>query len=130
MRAERSLIQTIGRAARNAEGRVIMYADTITSSMKAAITETERRRKIQTEYNIANGITPKTIVKSVRDIIEIGRPEGTTKKKSENTKKLSAKERESTIEALTKQMKQAAKNLEFEQAAYLRDRIAELRKGK
>ena len=130
LRAERSLIQTIGRAARNAEGRVIMYADTITSSMKAAITETERRRKIQTEYNIANGITPKTIVKSVRDIIEIGRPEGTTKKKSENTKKLSAKERESTIEALTKQMKQAAKNLEFEQAAYLRDRIAELRRGK
>ena len=130
LRAERSLIQTIGRAARNAEGRVIMYADTITSSMKAAITETERRRKIQTEYNIANGITPKTIVKSVRDIIEIGRPEGTTKKKNENTKKLSAKERESTIEALTKQMKQAAKNLEFEQAAYLRDRIAELRKGK
>ena len=130
LRAERSLIQTIGRAARNAEGKVIMYADSITASMKAAITETERRRRIQTEYNVANGITPKTIVKSVRDIIEIGRPEGNAKKKSERPKKMSAKERENTIETLTKQMKQAAKNLEFEQAAYLRDRIAELRRGK
>ncbi len=131
LRAERSLIQTIGRAARNAEGKVIMYADTVTSSMKAAITETERRRKIQTEYNIANGITPKTIVKSIRDVIEIGKTaDDGGKNKKEKPKKMSAKERENTIEALTKQMKQAAKNLEFEQAAYLRDRIAELRRGK
>ena len=129
LRAERSLIQTIGRAARNAEGKVIMYADTITSSMRAAITETERRRRIQTEYNIANGITPRTIVKGVRDIIEIGKTE-TDDKKREKPRKMSPKERENTIEMLTKQMKQAAKNLEFEQAAYLRDRIAELRRGK
>ena len=130
LRAERSLIQTIGRAARNAEGKVIMYADSITASMKAAITETERRRKIQTEYNLANGITPRTIVKSVRDIIEIGKSEADDRKKKEKPKKMSQKEREEAIESLTKQMKQAAKNLEFEQAAYLRDRIAELRRGK
>ena len=131
LRAERSLIQTIGRAARNAEGKVIMYADTVTSSMKAAITETERRRRIQTEYNISNGITPKTIVKSIRDVIEIGKTaDDGGKTKKEKPKKMSAKERENTIEALTRQMKQAAKNLEFEQAAYLRDRIAELRRGK
>ncbi|MBQ8850279.1 MAG: excinuclease ABC subunit UvrB [Clostridia bacterium] len=131
LRAERSLIQTIGRAARNAEGKVIMYADSITSSMRGAITETERRRKIQTEYNIANGITPKTIVKGIRDVIEIGKSaDDGGKQKKEKPRKMFAKERESTIEALTKQMKQAAKNLEFEQAAYLRDRIAELRRGK
>lgn len=131
LRAERSLIQTIGRAARNADGKVIMYADTITSSMRGAITETERRRKIQTEYNVANGITPKTIVKSIRDVIEIGKAaEDSGKKQKEKTKKMSAKERENTIETLTKQMRLAAKNLEFEQAAYLRDRIAELRRGK
>jgi len=131
LRAERSLIQTIGRAARNAEGKVIMYADKVTASMKAAITETERRRKIQTEYNIANGIIPKTIVKDIRDVIEIGKFVDSDKTKTkENPRKMSAKERESAIEALTRQMKQAAKNLEFEQAAYLRDRIAELRGGK
>ena len=130
LRAERSLIQTIGRAARNAEGRVIMYADKVTSSMKAAIDETERRRRIQTAYNIANGITPKTVVKGVRDIIEIGKADTGDRKPKERTKKMSQSERESAIEMLTKQMKQAAKNLEFEQAAYLRDRIAELRRGK
>ena len=131
LRAERSLIQTIGRAARNAEGKVIMYADTVTSSMKAAITETERRRKIQLEYNELHGITPKTIVKDIRDVIEIGRSADESKENAkERPKRMTAKERESTIEALTRQMKQAAKNLEFEQAAYLRDRIAELRKGK
>ena len=130
MRAERSLIQTIGRAARNADGRVIMYADTVTGSMERAIAETERRRKIQTEYNEANGITPKTIVKDIRDVIEIGRADTDKKgKKGKETKKLSSKEREKLIETLTRQMKDAAKNLEFEQAAYLRDRIAELRKG-
>ena len=131
LRAERSLIQTIGRAARNAEGKVIMYADTVTSSMKAAITETERRRKIQLEYNELHGITPKTIVKDIRDVIEIGRSADESKENAkERPKRMTAKERESTIEALTSQMKQAAKNLEFEQAAYLRDRITELRKGK
>ena len=130
LRAERSLIQTIGRAARNADGRVIMYADTVTGSMERAIAETERRRKIQTEYNEANGITPKTIVKDIRDVIEIGRADTDKKgKKGKETKKLSSKEREKLIETLTRQMKDAAKNLEFEQAAYLRDRIAELRKG-
>ena len=130
LRAERSLIQTIGRAARNAEGKVIMYADTVTGSMKAAITETERRRRIQTEYNEKNGIIPKTIVKGIRDIIEIGKPETADRKRTDKTRKMSSAERESAIEALTKQMKLAAKNLEFEQAAYLRDRIAELRRGK
>ena len=130
LRAERSLIQTIGRAARNAEGRVIMYADTVTASMRAAITETERRRRIQIEYNAANGITPRTVVKGIRDIIEIGKSDTSGRKKKEKTQKMSSAERERTIEALTKQMRQAAKNLEFEQAAYLRDRIAELRRGK
>ncbi len=131
LRAERSLIQTIGRAARNAEGRVIMYADTVTGSMKGAIDETNRRRKIQMTYNEAHGITPKTIVKSVRDVIEIGKiAEPSEKKKSKATKKLTSGEREKLIEQMTAQMKLAAKNLEFEQAAWLRDRIAELRKGK
>ena len=107
-----------------------MYADTVTASMKAAINETERRRRIQTEYNEKNGIIPKTIVKGIRDIIEIGRSEADDRKRAKKAQKMSSAERESTIEALTKQMKQAAKNLEFEQAAYLRDRIAELRRGK
>ena len=129
LRAERSLIQTIGRAARNAKGKVIMYADSVTGSMAAAIRETERRRKIQTKYNTAHGIVPKTIVKDVRDVIEIGRSDKHERKKADGTpKKMSAKERDRKIEELTAQMKRAAKNLEFEQAAYLRDRIAELRK--
>ena len=133
LRAERSLIQTIGRAARNAEGRVIMYADTITGSMKNAIRETNRRRTLQMNYNAEHGIVPKTIVKSVRDVIEIGKGASASKKDSASEKpkkKLSAKEREQMIEDLTRQMKLAAKNLEFEQAAWIRDRIAELRKGK
>ena len=131
LRAERSLIQTIGRAARNAEGKVIMYADTVTRSMKNAIGETNRRRAIQMEYNRVNGIVPKTIVKEVRDVIEIGaKAEKSEKAGGDGRKKLSAKEREKSIEDLTRQMKTAAKNLEFEQAAYIRDRIAELRKGK
>jgi len=129
LRAERSLIQTIGRAARNAQGKVIMYADTVTGSMAAAIRETERRRKIQTEYNTAHGIVPKTIVKDVRDVIEIGRSDKHERKNADGTpKKMSAKERDRKIEELTAQMKRAAKNLEFEQAAYLRDKIAEIRK--
>ena len=133
LRAERSLIQTIGRAARNAQGRVIMYADTVTGSMRSAIDETNRRREIQMAYNAEHGIVPKTIVKEVRDVIEIGRSADRAtakdKKGSDAPKKMNAKERERLIEELTRQMKTAAKNLEFEQAAYIRDRIAALRKG-
>ncbi len=130
LRAQRSLIQTIGRAARNAEGKVIMYADTMTGSMKAAVDETNRRRGIQMAYNEANGITPKTIVKNIRDVIEIGKHADRFEKVTRGGKRLSVGEREKLIEDLIKQMKQAAKNLEFEQAAYLRDKIAELRNGK
>ena len=128
LRAETSLIQTIGRAARNAEGKVIMYADKITGSMERAIRETNRRRKIQSEYNIEHGITPKTIVKSVRDLIEIGSSdeEKVSKKKKNNTK-MTKKEKEAMIEKLTKEMKEAARHLEFEKAAFLRDKISEIR---
>ena len=132
LRAERSLIQTIGRAARNAEGKVIMYADNITRSMNAAILETNRRRKIQLEYNEAHGIVPKTVIKGVRDVIEIASKEDrkSSKSKKESNRKLSAPERERMIELLTKEMKSAAAKLEFEQAAFLRDRIRRLREGK
>lgn len=126
LRSETSLIQTIGRAARNAGGTVIMYADSVTPSMEKAITETERRRKIQMKYNEENGIVPKTIVKDVRDIIEIS-------SKADNKgsgAKMSRAEREALIVKLTAEMKAAAKILEFEHAAYLRDRIEKLRKGK
>ncbi|MBE6535227.1 MAG: excinuclease ABC subunit UvrB [Ruminococcaceae bacterium] len=126
LRAERSLIQTIGRAARNAEGKVIMYADTVTGSMERAINETNRRRKIQTEFNEAHGIIPKTIKKDIRDIIEIGRADEKSAKK-EKAKKLSAKEKEKLITELTKQMRDASRRLEFEQAAFIRDRIKEIR---
>ncbi len=129
LRAERSLIQTIGRAARNAEGKVIMYADIMTGSMKAAIRETNRRRALQMEYNEAHGIIPQTIVKDVHDVIEIGKATGESGRKKDSGRKLSAKERDRQIEDLTAQMRRAAKNLEFEQAAYIRDKIAELRKG-
>ncbi len=128
LRAERSLIQTIGRAARNANGKVIMYADTITGSMRRAINETNRRRNIQKEYNRANGIVPKTIIKDVRDVIEIGKTD--KKAQSKEDKKLTRLERERLIEELSKQMKAASAKLEFEQAAYLRDRIKELRNQK
>ena len=117
LRSETSLIQTIGRAARNADGLVIMYADTVTDSMERAITETERRRAIQTAYNQAHGITPKTIVKEIRDSIEI------------NTRRMGKKEREAAIERLTREMKEAAKLLQFEHAAFLRDQIDRLRRG-
>ena len=132
LRAERSLIQTIGRAARNANGKVIMYAETVTGSMRGAISETNRRRAIQMQYNEEHGIVPKTIVKDVRDLIEIGRAASETKEKKADgkTKKMTAKERDRLIEEWTKQMKLAARNLEFEQAAFIRDKIAELRKGK
>jgi len=125
LRSETSLIQTIGRAARNAEGRVIMYADTVTPSMRAAITETERRRKKQDEYNRAHGIVPKTIIKSVRDIIEIS-GDSTAPRKKDGVRMTSSERRE-LIEKLEKQMKTAAKMLEFELAASLRDEIIRLR---
>ena len=124
LRSERSLIQTIGRAARNADGKVIMYADVVTDSMEKAITETERRRRIQQEYNKEHNITPKTIVKKVSDIIEISTHADDDKKPK---KKLTRAEREKLIEQLTKEMKAAAKLLEFEHAAYLRDKIKSLR---
>lgn len=132
LRSETSLIQTIGRAARNSEGRVIMYADSVTPSMQAAIDETNRRRILQMEYNRAHGITPQTIRKSVRDLIEIGKKEAEaspenklTKLKREN-RRLSADEKTKLIEELTGEMKAAAKKLEFERAAALRDRIKAL----
>ncbi len=124
LRSETSLIQTIGRAARNAEGRVIMYADEITPSMHAAIQETERRRKLQDAFNREHGIVPKTIVKPVHEILEISEPEEKGKKRRV---KLSDKERMAEIAKLEKQMKEASKMLEFEYAAVLRDRIIELR---
>ena len=123
LRSERSLIQTIGRAARNSEGKVIMYADSVTDSMEKAITETERRRKIQMKYNEEHGIIPKTIIKKVNDIIEIS---SRTDEKLRSKTKLSRAEREKLIAQLTKEMKAAAKLLEFEHAAYLRDKIKEL----
>lgn len=123
LRSETSLVQTIGRAARNANGEVIMYADCVTPSMEKAITETLRRRTLQQKYNEEHGITPQTIKKSVRDVLEI-----TSKEKVEgrSKKRLSKKEREALIQKLTAEMKEAAKLLEFEHAAYLRDKINEL----
>jgi excinuclease ABC subunit B len=127
LRAERSLIQTIGRAARNAEGRVIMYADKITGSMERAINATNRRRAIQERYNSEHGIIPQTIKKDVRDIIEISKPESAKKSAKGVAKKMSAAEKEKLIVELTKQMREASRRLEFEQAAFIRDRISELR---
>lgn len=124
LRSERSLIQTIGRAARNAKGQVIMYADTVTPSMESALRETERRRSIQMAYNKEHGITPKTIVKKVSDILEISTHKEDDKGKKQ--KRLSPIERKQMIEQLTKEMKAAAKLLEFEHAAYLRDKIKQL----
>ena len=126
LRSETSLVQTIGRAARNSEGTVIMYADCVTPSMERAITETERRRQKQMKYNEEHGITPKTIVKDVYEIIEISAKTDDDKAIS----KMSRKEREAMIIRLTAEMKAAAKILEFEHAAYLRDKIEKLRRGK
>lgn len=126
LRSETSLIQTIGRAARNAQGTVIMYADSVTPSMERAITETERRRQKQMKYNEEHGITPQTIVKDVHEIIEISAKSDEEK----SIAKMSKKEREAMIIKLTAEMKAAAKILEFEHAAYLRDRIEKLRRGK
>ena len=124
LRSTRSLIQIIGRAARNSEGTVIMYADSVTESMRVAITETNRRREIQQKYNQEHGITPKTIVKKVSEILEISTHDDSEFK---NTKKLSKAQKQQLIEKLTKEMKAAAKLLEFEHAAYLRDKIKKLR---
>ena len=127
LRSERSLIQIIGRAARNEHGKVIMYADSITYSMRKAITETNRRRKIQNDYNVANNITPKTIIK------ELKMPENLVNKQNsiddylKGNKKLKTKAKEDLIRSLEKEMKQAAKDLDFEQAASLRDIILELK---
>ena len=125
LRSERSLIQTIGRAARNANGQVIMYADSVTPSMETAIKETERRRKIQLDYNKKHGITPQTIVKKVADVLEISSHDKTNEKLQ---KKLSKSQKNKLIAELEKEMKAAAKLLEFEHAAFLRDKIEELKK--
>lgn len=125
LRSETSLIQTIGRAARNSEGKVIMYADSVTGSMERAIVETERRRSLQIAYNQEHGIVPKTIIKGIRDVLEITSKEKVEKKSKQ--KKLSAKEKEELILKLNDEMKNAAKLLEFEHAAYLRDKIRELK---
>lgn len=125
LRSETSLIQTIGRAARNAEGRVVMYADTITNSMRRAIDETARRREKQMAFNEAHGIVPKTIQKNVHEIIEIS-----SESKTPGKKRMSKTERTAEIARLTRQMKEAAKLLEFELAAELRDQIKALESGK
>ena len=126
LRSEISLIQTIGRAARNAEGTVILYGDTITPSMRAAIDETERRRAIQTAYNTEHGIVPKTIKKSIRELVEISGPAV----KGDKGVRMTERERRAEIERLEKEMKKAAQMLEFEYAAVLRDQLIELRGGK
>ena len=125
LRSETSLVQTVGRAARNAGGKVIMYADTITRSMRGAIDETERRRTIQDAYNKENGIVPRTVVKAVHDVISLG---GKSKKDDgAQKKKMTKAEREKLIEQLNTEMRAAAQKLEFEKAAFLRDKIKELK---
>ena len=128
LRSETSLIQTIGRAARNAEGHVIMYADSITDSMKAAIDETNRRREIQQKYNEDHGITPQTIKKAVRDLISISKAaaagDGELKKDPES---MDAKELDKLAKELAKKMRQAAAELNFEEAVRLRDRMKEVK---
>ncbi|NLD50175.1 MAG: excinuclease ABC subunit B, partial [Clostridiaceae bacterium] len=129
LRSETSLIQTIGRAARNVEGKVIMYADVITESMKKAISETNRRRKIQIEYNKTHGITPKSIQKGIRDVIEATKAAEEEAKYTVNSVEIAVNREQcaAMIEELTKEMKMAAKELHFERAAQLRDRINELK---
>ena len=127
LRSETSLIQTIGRAARNAEGLVILYADTITPSMRAAMDETERRRGIQDRFNQEHGIVPKTIIKGVREVLEISTTAEDETTRARHHRKLNKQERDAEIKRLEKEMKEASKMLEFEYAAVLRDRIIELR---
>ena len=129
LRSETSLIQTIGRAARNAEGHVIMYADVMTDSMKQAIEETERRRKVQMKYNEEHGITPQTIKKSVRDLIAVSKKVAAEELRMEkDPESMSVQELEKLIKELTKQMKKAAAELNFEAAAELRDKLVELKR--
>ena len=127
LRSETSLIQTIGRAARNAEGMVVMYADTITPSMRRAIDETERRRQKQDAFNKEHGIVPKTVIKSVRNLLEIGVSESSESERKGEVKSLTKQQKAERIAKLEKEMKEAAKMLEFELAAALRDQIIELR---
>ena len=129
LRSETSLIQTIGRAARNVDGRVIMYADVMTDSMKAAIEETNRRRAIQSKYNEEHGITPKSIVKAVRDVIEVTKKieSGMDEYQGKSPKELTKKELIEYAKQLEKEMRAAAKDLQFERAAILRDRLLEIR---
>ena len=130
LRSETSLIQTIGRAARNAEGHVIMYADNWTDSMKTAVEETERRRAIQEAYNEEHGITPRTIQKAVRDLISISKEVARTEKQLEkDPESMTKEELEKLIGQVQKQMKKAAADLNFEQAAELRDKMIELKKN-
>jgi len=129
LRSETSLIQTMGRAARNAEGLVILYADTITPSMAAAMEETGRRRELQHSFNQAHGIVPRTVIKSVRELLEISKSPDLPDRRGD-VKALAGREREEAIARLEKQMKEAAKMLEFEYAAVLRDRIIRLREAK
>ena len=129
LRSETSLIQTIGRAARNAEGHVIMYADTITDSLRAALDETQRRREVQMAYNEEHGITPKTIQKAVRDLIAVSKKVAASEVQMEkDPESMSEKELEKLIKELEKQMKKAAADLNFEAAAELRDKLIELKK--
>ncbi len=132
LRSETALIQTFGRAARNENGKVIMYADTVTRSMENAMRETNRRREIQKKYNEEHGITPHTVIKGIRDLIDIGinpdKASDTAEKSAvKPQKKMTRKEKDALIEKLTKEMKEAARRLEFEQAAFLRDKIKKLR---
>ena len=130
LRSETSLIQTIGRAARNAEGRVIMYADTITDSMRIAIDETMRRRSMQQQYNEEHGITPTTIKKAVRDLISISKEVAETEDRMmKDPESMSKKELEKLVKDVEKQMRAAAADLNFEMAAELRDKMIELKKN-
>ncbi|MBQ9460137.1 MAG: UvrB/UvrC motif-containing protein, partial [Oscillospiraceae bacterium] len=127
LRSETSLIQTIGRAARNADGLVVLYADTVTPSMRNAIDETERRRAIQDAYNKEHGIIPQTIRKDIREVLEISKKEEDSARRR-GKRKLSERERDEQIKKLEREMLEASKMLEFEYAAILRDRIIELRR--
>ncbi|WP_179139400.1 helicase-related protein, partial [Lentilactobacillus parabuchneri] len=131
LRNERSLIQTIGRASRNEHGAVIMYADTVTDSMQAAIDETARRRAIQVKYNEEHGITPKTIVKPIRSLISVTKTSDDSGEKDDfvesDFEQMSQKDQKQMLERLTEEMREAAKKLDFEQAATLRDTIIELK---